>query len=69
MSSSDLSPHDSNLGASDLLGGSVHESNPLTQVELGLLGGGDTLNLDQGAVGVVGSLGSLVRNVLSLHVH
>ena len=37
VSSSDLTPHDSNLGASNLLGGPVDIGNALTQVKLSVL--------------------------------
>ncbi len=68
MSSGDLTPDNSDLGTSDLLGGTVDESNTLTKVELGILGGVDTLNADQGDVGVGNVLAALVGNVLSLNV-
>lgn len=69
VSSGDLTPDDSNLGTSNLLRSSVDVSNTLTKVELGLLWSGDTLNLNQGDVWVGNRLGSLVRNVFTLHVH
>lgn len=56
MGSVDLTPDDSNLGASDLLGGSVDVGNTLTQVELGILWSGNALNLDQRDIWVVDSL-------------
>ena len=68
MGSGDLTPDNSDLGTSDLLGGTVDESNTLTKVELGILGGVDTLNADQGDVGVGNVLAALVGNVLSLNV-
>lgn len=68
MSSGDLTPDNSDLGTSDLLGSTVNESNALTKVELGILGGVDTLNADQGDVGVGNVLAALVGNVLSLNV-
>jgi len=68
VSSGDLTPDNSDLGTSDLLGGTVDESNTLTKVELGILGGVDTLNADQGDVGVGNVLAALVGNVLSLNV-
>ncbi len=68
VSSDDLAPDDSDLGASNLLVGSVDVSHSLSEVELGLLGVGDTLNLDERHVGVNNTLASLVRQVLSLNV-
>lgn len=69
VSSGNLSPDDSDLGASDLLLGSVHVGNSLTQVELSFVSRLDTLDLDQRHVGVCHTLGALVRQVLSLNVH
>lgn len=69
MGSVDLTPDDSDLGTSDLLGGSVDVGNTLTQVELSVLWGGNALDLDQGDVWVVGLLGSLVGQVLTFDVH
>ena len=54
------------MGSGDLT--PVNESNALTKVELGILGGVDTLNADQGDVGVGNVLAALVGNVLSLNV-
>ena len=68
VGSSNLAPHDSDLGASDLLVGSVDVSNSLSDVELGLVGVGDALNLDERNVGVHNSFASLVRDMLSLNV-
>lgn len=69
VGSGDLAPHDSDLGASDLLGRSVDVGNALTQVELGVLWVADVLDLDQRDVWVVDALGSLVGQVLALNVH
>lgn len=64
----DLAPHNSDLRASDLLGGSVDVSNTLTEVELGVLRIGHTLDLDQRHIWIVHFLGSLVRQVLALNI-
>ena len=69
MSSVDLTPDNSDLGTSNLLGGSVDVSNTLTQVELGVLWSSNALDLHQGDVWVVGLLGSLVGQVLTFDVH
>lgn len=66
--SDNLSPDDSDLGASNFLGSSVNVGDSLTEVEVGLLGRGDTLDLDQRDVGVNNALGALVGQVLSLDV-
>lgn len=68
MSAGDLTPNDADLGATDLLGGAVDKGDTLAKVELGLLRSGNTLNLDQGNRGVVGTLGALVRQVLALDI-
>lgn len=68
MSAGDLTPNDTDLGATDLLGGAVDKGDTLAKVELGLLGSGNTLNLDQGNRRVVGTLGALVRQVLALDI-
>lgn len=68
VGSGNLAPHNSDLGASDLLAGTVDEGDTLTEVEFSLLWRGDTLDLDQRAVRVVGSSGTLVGDVLSLNV-
>lgn len=68
MGSGDLAPDHSDLSASDLLLGSVHVGNSLTQVESGILGVGDTLDLDERRVRVVHVLGTLVGQVLTLNV-
>lgn len=65
MSAGDLAPHDSDLGAADLLGGAVNEGDLLSEVEAGGLGVVDTLNLDQAGVGVGVALASLVAEVTS----
>lgn len=69
VGSGDLSPDDSDLGASDLLGSSVHVSDSLTQVELGVLWVGDTVNLNQRDVWVGDALRTLVGDVLTLNVY
>lgn len=68
MSAGDLAPHDSDLGAADLLRGAVDEGDLLSEVEGGGLGVVDTLNLDQAGVGVGVALASLVAEVTSLDV-
>ena len=68
VGSDNLAPDDSDLGASNLLVGSVDVSDSLSEVELGLLGVGHALNLDERHVGVNNTLASLVRQVLSLNV-
>lgn len=65
MSAGDLAPHDSDLGAADLLGGAVDKGDLLSEVEAGGLGVVDTLNLDQAGVGVGVALASLVAEVTS----
>lgn len=65
MGAGDLAPHDSDLGAADLLGSAVDESDLLAEVEAGGLGVVDTLNLDQAGVGVGVALASLVAEVTS----
>lgn len=69
MGSGDFAPDDSDLRASDLLGGSVDVGNSLTEVELGILWVGNTLDLNQRHIWVVHRLASLVREVLSFDVH
>lgn len=68
VGSGDLTPDDSDLGTSDFLLGSVDVGNSLTQVESGVLGGADTLDLDQRRAWVVHVLGTLVGQVLTLNV-
>lgn len=68
MGSGDLTPDNSDLGTSDLLGGTVDESNTLTKVELGILGGVNAVNADQGNVRVGNVLAALVGKVLALNV-
>lgn len=43
MGPGDLAPDDTDLGAADLLAGTVDVGNTLAKVELSLLGGRDTL--------------------------
>lgn len=68
MGAGDLAPDNTDLGATNLLGGTVDKSNTLAKVELGVLGSNDTLDLDEGCVGMVDVLGALVRQVLALDV-
>jgi hypothetical protein len=65
MGAGNLAPHDSDLGAADLLGGAVDEGDLLAAVEGGGLGVVDTLNLDQAGVGVGVALASLVAEMTS----
>ena len=53
VSAGDLAPHDSDLGAADLLGGAVDEGDLLSEVEAGGLGVVDTLNLIKLVLGLV----------------
>ena len=68
MGSGDLTPDNSDLGTSDLLGSTVNKSNALTKVELGILGGVNAVNADQGNVRVGNVLAALVGKVLALNV-
>lgn len=68
VGSGDLAPDDSDLGASDFLLGSVDVGNSLTQVESGVLGVANALDLDQRRAWVVHVLGTLVGQVLTLNV-
>ena len=52
MGSGNLTPDNSNLGTSDFLLRTVNVGNTLTQVELGILRVGHTVNLDQRHLGV-----------------
>jgi hypothetical protein len=65
VNASDLAPHDSDLGATDFLGGAVDEGDLLSEVEAAGLGVVDTLDLDQAGVGVGVALASLVAEVTS----
>ena len=65
VNASDLAPHDSDLGATDLLRGAVDEGDLLSEVEAAGLGVVDTLNLDQAGVGVGVALAALIRKVLA----
>jgi hypothetical protein len=65
VNAGDLAPHDSDLGATDLLRGAVDEGDLLSEVEAAGLGVVDTLNLDQTGVGVGVALASLVAEVTS----
>lgn len=68
VGSSDLSPHDSDFGSVNLLAGTVYISDSLSKVELSVLSGSNTFNLDERSVGVCDMLAALVGNVLSLNV-
>lgn len=65
----DLTPDDSDLGTSDLLGSSVHVGDSLTKVESGILRGMNTVDLNQRGVWVDYALGTLEGQMLSLDVH
>ncbi|KAF7584943.1 hypothetical protein EJF18_11106 [Clavispora lusitaniae] len=69
VSSGHLTPDNSDLGASDLLGSSVDVSDSLTQVELSVLWVLNTFDLDQRDVWVGDVLRTLVGDVLTLNVH
>lgn len=69
VGSGNLTPDNSDLGTSDLLGSSVHVSDSLTQVELSVSWVLDTLNLNQRNVWVGNALRTLVGQVLTLNVH
>lgn len=69
MSSGDLTPDNSDLSTSDLLGSSVHVGDSLTQVELSVAWRVDTVDLDQRHVRVGNVLRTLVGQVLTLNVH
>lgn len=69
MGSGNLTPDNSDLGTSDLLVGSVDVGDSLTNVELSVLWGLDTLDLDQRDVWVGNALRTLVGDVLTLNVH
>lgn len=69
VGSGDLTPDDSDLGTSLLLGASVDVGNSLTQVELSVLCRLNTVDLNQRHVRVGHALGALVGQVLTLNVH
>lgn len=69
VGSGNLTPDNSDLGTSDLLGSSVDVSNSLTQVELSVSWSLDTFDLNQGDVWVGNALRTLVGDVLTLNVH
>lgn len=64
----DAAPDDADLGATNLLGGLVDVSDTLAEVELGLLGLLDTLDLDEGGVALGNALRALVAHDPSLDV-
>lgn len=64
----DASPDDTDLGATDLLGGLVDVSDTLAEVELGLVGLLDTLDLDEGSVALGHALRALVTHDPTLDV-
>lgn len=69
VGSGNLTPDNSDLGTSDLLGSSVYVGDSLTQVELSVSWGLDTVDLNQGDVWVGNALRTLVGDVLTLNVH
>jgi len=64
----DLSPNHPNLGTLSLALAPVDERNLLAAVESGILGGSNTLDLDERGAGVGVTLAPLVRKVASLNV-
>lgn len=68
MSSDNFTPNYTDLGAVLLLGTTVDESDTLSQVELGVLGVVNALNLQKRNVGVGDMLRALVAQVTSLCV-
>jgi len=64
----DAAPDDADLGATDLLGGLVDVGDTLAEVELGLVGLLNTLNLDEGGVALGDALRALVAHDPSLDV-
>lgn len=64
----DAAPENADLGATDLLGGLVDVSDTLAEVELGLVGLLNTLDLDEGGVALGDALRALVTHNPSLDV-
>lgn len=68
VSSRDAAPQDADLGATNLLGCLVDVGDTLAEVELGVLGLLDTLDLDEGGVALGDALRALVAHNPSLNV-
>lgn len=68
MGSDNFTPNDSDLGTVLLFRGTVDESNALAEVEPGLLGGLNTLNLDERDVRIGDVLRTLVAQVTGLSI-
>ena len=64
MRSSHLAPHHTELASLHLLLSLVDVGHTFTNIELGILLGTDTINLQQGAVGIAIGLASLVTSVV-----
>lgn len=64
----DATPEDADLGTTKLLGGLVDVGDALSQVELGLVGLLDTLDLDERGVALGNALRALVAHNPSLDV-
>ena len=60
MRTTNLAPHHTELGVLDLLLGLVDVCDPLANVELCVVLGADTINLQQSAIGVAVGLAALV---------
>lgn len=63
MRTSHLAPHHTELASLQLLLRLVDIGHTFTNIELGILLGTDTINLQQGAVGIAIGLASLVTSV------
>lgn len=68
VSAGDATPENADLGATNLLGGLVDVCDALAEVELGILGLLDTLDLDEGGVALGDALRALVAHDPTLDV-
>jgi hypothetical protein len=68
MSTSDTTPDNTDLGTVDFTLSTVDVGNTLTKVELSILGGLNTFNLNQRNVGVLVTLGTFVAQNTALAV-
>jgi hypothetical protein len=68
VSTSNTTPDDTDLGTVDFALSTVNISNTLTEIELSILGGLDTFNLDERNVRVLGTLGTLETQDAALAV-